>query len=303
MSIQIIWATGREHTNDWEYTWISELFKDIPVNFITLTNLKNIYTNAIIVFNHNIPYIQYISQYEALNIPFGLIHLSDEYINDPIYIYDFNNCKFVLRNYYRKEYKNNSKVLQFPLGYKNGLWENNEPLNGLNQTIQDRNYTWSFAGGMRKNRESAIELFKDNLSNHRLVIEKGNSFNHVLTGLSTRDYRNLMLDSKFVLCPDGNVSVDSFRIYEALECGAIPIVLSRNKFQWIEDSSYWKVITHADEEPPFIMNDTMDENLAEVKRLLENIDLLEEKRKACWLFWQKAKDRIKYLISEKIKQL
>lgn len=276
MTIQIVWATGREHILDWEYTWICELFKDIPVQFVTLTNLRNIYRNAIIVFNHDIPYIQYISQYEALNIPFGLIHLSDEYINDPVHIYDFSNCKFVLRNYYRKEYKNNPKILQFPLGYKNRLWENDEPLNGLNRTIQDRNYTWSFAGGMRKNRESAITLFTDNLSNHKLVIEKGNSFNHVITGLNTQDYRNLMLNSKFVLCPDGNVSVDSFRIYEALECGAIPIVLRRNKFQWIEDSSYWKVITYANEEPPFVMNNTMEENLVEIQNLLENMDLLRK---------------------------
>jgi hypothetical protein len=46
-------------------------------------------------------------------------------------------------------------------------------------------------------------------------------------GLSTKSYAELLNQTKFALCPRGNFSVDTFRFYEALEAGTIPIVEDR----------------------------------------------------------------------------
>ena len=42
--------------------------------------------------------------------------------------------------------------------------------------------------------------------------------------LDVQAYADLLADTVFALCPRGNVSVDCFRVYEALEAGAIPVV-------------------------------------------------------------------------------
>lgn len=291
MTLKLIWATGKDYKLDWESSWIMELLGDIPYEIENLRYMNQVIPNALIVFNHNIPYIQYLQQYEMNNIPFSLIHLSDEYIKDPIPIYDFKMCKFILRNCYRKDCED--KVIHFPLGYKYDFWENTDTTVSLRKTIDMREYDWSFAGGMRDNRKHTIELFKTNIVNHNLVIETGNSFNNPITGLNTREYRELMLNSKFVLCPEGNVSVDCFRVYEALECGSIPIVFDKNKFQWFDTGSYWKHIFDSDSEPPFIMAPTMTENLKTVKILLENPVELEKKRKECYEFWINYKNKFK----------
>jgi hypothetical protein len=44
------------------------------------------------------------------------------------------------------------------------------------------------------------------------------------TDLSVIDYYNRLCRSKFVLCPEGT-GIDTHRVYEALLCGATPVVL------------------------------------------------------------------------------
>lgn len=48
--------------------------------------------------------------------------------------------------------------------------------------------------------------------------------------LPPEEYARIMQDSVFVLCPKGH-SIDQFRIYEALEAGAIPVM--ENKDGWV----------------------------------------------------------------------
>lgn len=46
----------------------------------------------------------------------------------------------------------------------------------------------------------------------------------IKTGLSVEEYYNDLCRSRFVLCPEGT-GIDTHRIYEALLCGATPVVL------------------------------------------------------------------------------
>jgi len=57
--------------------------------------------------------------------------------------------------------------------------------------------------------------------------------------LDVPSYRALMNQSKYVLCPIGHCNIDSFRVYEALEAGAIPITISITSIQrWM----YWDAL-------------------------------------------------------------
>jgi len=287
--LTVLWATARHHAIDWEVSWLSELLGETPFVINDVTRMDQVVENALIVVNHNIPYVAYLAQYEARGLSFGLVHLSDEYMTDDIRPYEFASCKFVFRNCYRASLEHHPKVTQFALGYKYGFWENasaicNEP----------RPHAWSFAGGMRDNRRSCINLFKE-IEPHELVIETGNSFNAPATGLPTDKYRELMLKSKFVLSPTGNVSVDCFRLYEALECGCVPIALPNTEFQPYEPS-YWHKLFG--EEPPFVCERTWELNLARVKKLLADPEEYERVRMKCVEFWVRYKARLSMSLQE-----
>jgi hypothetical protein len=54
----------------------------------------------------------------------------------------------------------------------------------------------------------------------------------------TTDYASSILSSKFVVCPPGNVSSQSFRYYEAIALGAVPIVTEVSLQDW-NTHDYW----------------------------------------------------------------
>lgn len=56
-------------------------------------------------------------------------------------------------------------------------------------------------------------------------------------GMTPPDYFFGMAQAKTVPCPPGNVTQDSFRVYEALEAGAIPIV---DRFNADGEGGYWE---------------------------------------------------------------
>ena len=55
---------------------------------------------------------------------------------------------------------------------------------------------------------------------------------------SRTDYVEEMLNSRYVLCPPGNVSNESFRYYEAIAVGALPIVGETSIQDWVT-FDYW----------------------------------------------------------------
>lgn len=77
---------------------------------------------------------------------------------------------------------------------------------------------WFFSGQI--NHPSRKELFDklEDMSGGRLVGTEG-----FAQGLDQKEYIQQMARTKVVPCPGGPLSPDSFRLYEALEAGAIPI--------------------------------------------------------------------------------
>lgn len=63
-------------------------------------------------------------------------------------------------------------------------------------------------------------------------------------GLPAEDYHKKMAAAKVVLCPKGNVSEDSFRLYEALEKGAIPIPQNPDFWQKLFISTPFPIVSN-----------------------------------------------------------
>ena len=96
-------------------------------------------------------------------------------------------------------------------------WPTNDILNKSED--RDRDIKMSFSGQVNNNsRKICIEQLK-NLKNTKVIETKG--FNQ---GLPYLEYLELLKRSEYIACPSAITTPDSFRIYEALEVGSVPIL-------------------------------------------------------------------------------
>jgi GR25 family glycosyltransferase involved in LPS biosynthesis len=140
---------------------------------------------------------------------FTLLHLSDEACIDPIELYDWPACKGVVRNYVRAGLS--SKVVTIPLGYH---WAGSAPASPRKDLL------WSFIGAEHGNRRDKLHPFKGILPN-KCVFQKGwNSPEKC----GKEEVVDSLQRSLCVPCP-GGLNYETFRIYEALEAGAVPMLV------------------------------------------------------------------------------
>lgn len=145
-----------------------------------------------------------IAQYPSVLV----IATSDEERSFPVQLLKHTNMKLWLQ-YARL---NDHADRFFPLGYTH---EAPRYAKGLAL----RHLNWFFSGQVtHSRREECVQQLRL-LTGGILNETKG-----FAQGLPAADYFNLMSQSKIVPCPSGPCSVDSFRLYEALECGCVPIV-------------------------------------------------------------------------------
>lgn len=280
--VHLIWQMDRKNT--WEEDWIMELLSGLDINVIddgSYTIQKDL---SIIVSNYNPNLATYIKGLREKGLTFGIIITSDEAYSIPTDFYQYAN--FVFRNYWHPNFVHDSKIIQFPLGYKNKFWQDGpQEIKPASQ----RKYVWSFAGRLDHHYRANMIQEMRNVPNYHL---------HQIhawadaRSLSTKDYRNLMLDTIFIPCARGCYNLDSFRLYEALECGCIPVV---EKVPYDYFGSFFG--NH-----PFIAVSSWTEAPRIIQALLNNPAALEAKREACYEWWQRFKKNMNTAFVTKIKK-
>lgn len=124
-------------------------------------------------------------------------------------------------------------------------------LEGHDVKAVDRPNAWYFAGQVthRRRREAAQQLRR--LKGGRLVETAG-----FWQGEPRPEYYAQMAKAKIIPCPAGTVTPDSFRVAEALEAGALPIVDGHCSVPGYPEG-FWKHVLG--EDPPFpIIDDWKD---------------------------------------------
>jgi GR25 family glycosyltransferase involved in LPS biosynthesis len=153
-----------------------------------------------------------------------ILHLSDEFGTDDISWYSHPSVKAVIRNYWRPDLAAAgspdaaSKVLVLPLGYTNG-----RSARGCAQipAFEERGLVWSFAGSLdRDGRAAALEQLRAGAKPYR---EECKPTWTSPERVKADGYNTLLQTSKFVPCMRGSHALESYRLYEALEHGAIPV--------------------------------------------------------------------------------
>lgn len=262
--LTIVWQRARDSV--WEEEWVEYLFQNIPHKTIENLNHDLFIDNSVIVDAicwapyHN----KYIAELKSKGYKFGLVHLTDESRGDDISSY--NDCRFVLRNYYRDNVPNN--VMHVPLGWNTGFTKTKGDLSSFNRTN-----LWGFVGARWDQNRNDMANVMSNVPGGKIYVA-----NHHGPRLSPEQMSGIYKNTIFIPCPRGALVIDSFRVTEAFEAGCIPIV---------EKSNYWTQMYGPDF--PAIQINHWGEAPGIIERMLVNVSAVEAFRLRCKLWWESKK--------------
>jgi len=270
--ITLIWHSNKE--SSWESDWIEYLFENVPHLTITDYEQKLEIDNSFIIYNRTVLIDDYVKRLYNKGLNFGLIHVSDEWLEDSTDVYKYANV--ILRNYFKDL---GTKVINFPLG-----WMRTFPYKISPKTVYQRKYIWSFSGHVDKTTRPAMAAAMSTIPNGKSYFKQcgqnwGPFEGHALDPIQMAELYN---DSIFVPCPQGNCSIDSLRVCEALQVGSIPIV---------EYSDYWDKLYGSDN--PLLQIKDWKDAPEIINDLLNNYDLLEQQRHLTYTWWTSHCDKLK----------
>lgn len=278
----------------WGRSWIEELFKmsRVVYHYPKIQEDIDLLDRCIVVTNNSESY-DYIRALDRAGKKYAVVLLSDEMLIEPMFYLKSPNCIYAARNYFNPQYWNDSKVFTFGLGHRHKFEEYVTP----NVLATERRRLWSFAGSLKADREVAIEHFK-NIKPYQLNVLP--SFNDAKQ-LTAEEYADLLSDSVFCLAPRGGANLDSFRIYEALEAGSIPVVLKSTEYQKVSPS-YWHAVFVGAQKLPFVCSSTWEEAYVECKKIIDS-GRINEVQEECKVFWKSYKLKWSMMFDVRTKQL
>lgn len=163
---------------------------------------------------------------------------------------------------------------------------------------QDRNLDWFFCGQVNHERREQcvqeLKYLKDSRESPNGVYLTTDGFGKEV--LSQEEYVAHLAKSKIVLCPSGIETPDTFRLYEALEAGCLPVVdafATRN-----QSFGFWKYLFNDD--APFPIVDYWDKLPQLMPELLRDWPCNANKATA---WWQNKKRDIHIKLIDDIKEI
>jgi GR25 family glycosyltransferase involved in LPS biosynthesis len=269
----------------YEAKWLEELFgKDIPLQIDIITHDTEPPKDKPIVIvqkHHFEGYSSLLQKWSAAGSDYFILHLSDEFINDPIGFYNDSHCLGILRFYDRPDLSPEirKKTIILPLGYHYTLTGGSDNPVEKTPRLPFRTLRWSFLGTNWRNRKELLAPFQRVEPHHLLLVDTWESKEKI----GRQQYLSVLLDTYFVPCMPGN-NDETFRVYEALECGCIPLYVRQGE----KDS-------HSD----FLMNEiglmpssNWEEAVKLMEHLLQNLPLLENYRAMILNRWTALKRKL-----------
>ena len=258
----------------YESTWLQELLgkTNFTLESVSKDTVFGEYENLVVFLQRPLwaDQLAWITELAKTN-QFKIIHCSDEGLYDPSEFYKWPSVKGVMRIYPQKDQY--YKVLNIPLGYH---WQNNSE----NKSLEERELSWSFMGTDWKNRSKNLEPL---LAIENYSVKYFSEWNHK-DQLKDKDYISLLQNTKFVPCPEGN-NVETYRFYEALECGCIPV------FTMLPP-------VLLDSKIPFLKTDTWEQVAELMKYFLKNPEQMKQYRDTILSGWSLYKAKLKVSVEK-----
>lgn len=161
----------------------------------------------------------------------------------------------------------------------------------LVKPASQRAYLFNFMGSLTSNSRRQL---KSILLTNEFSQESIKSFVHI-TGrwkikistsngyVSPDKYRQVLLDSKFTLCPIGH-NPEAYRIYESCEAGSIPILTNRNSY-YLKHKCKNAYKPFLDANAPFVWLDDWNSLASVMKLAQENSTWVEEKQRQIYRWY------------------
>ena len=206
-----------------EYEWITQIFKPLLGEQVFEREHRTVLENSLLIDAYPRSHCrEYYQQFRGKNA--WLFHRADEAYDGGYEAY--SNFRGVFRTYWSSIFDPRC-IMQLPLGFfTHGL------LGGMSdRRAAERPFLWSFLGqGGKTTRPDMLKA----------LANIGPSFVHItdrgaVQPLGGGQYKQILCDSVFVPCCMGNVNLESSRIYEALECGAVPILEKRISLDYFRE--------------------------------------------------------------------
>ena len=262
-AIDYKWGIYHKENSD---KWIYEILEKISYKTInSKEELKK--EDILIIIDSSVENkVDFYSKIKTICSKIILFHLGDETgIHDVTQVYD--KCNYVLRSFCSNKYFKNKKVKCIPIGYKSGIKD---------QQIRNREYKWAFTGTPHKS--SRHDLLFQLSDIEPFFLHKTDKFDEKI--ISVEEMSEVLSSTQFMPCPNGFVHPETYRVYEALECGCIPIV--ENTYNY-----YDRLFP----DHPFIQV----EKWIDVKPMIKNWnnDQVKKKTKECEAWWESYKNKLK----------
>ncbi|QSR85446.1 exostosin family protein [Methylacidimicrobium sp. B4] len=218
-SLTLLWC----QTGVLEEEWIRFLFSGWRLTERRIPDLDPLEENSLLVLSSNVHPLDRLDPAflrKVSSLPrIGLFHLSDEWFCGGYEAY--RHFRFILRNYHARLFAHPG-ICVVPLGWTNGTQEKEEA-----DPASRRRSIWTFAGNRNWARHQMVAELVHVVPNQVRLSQPGGS-----PPLSREEYLSWLRDAAFCPCPMGNVVLETFRVYEALEAGCIPIVEHRFAFDY-----------------------------------------------------------------------
>jgi hypothetical protein len=271
-----------------EMPWVNELYGSFIERHVFDGQRSMIFEHTIL-FDHFIPAndLAYYEKFKGRDA--FLVDFSDENYEFDATIYA--NFKGVIRchwsNIFQSQYV---KVL--PLGYSKNLSKTSATF----KLASERQFAWSFTGQVNKSSRCDMANKLSKVEPHLLFATDDPPgiimWNHNLAGrrcYSPTENTEILLDSVFSPCPMGNVNLECFRIYEALECGSIPIIEKRLTLDYFAGL----LGNH-----PLPVVRSWKEGQRYVGTMLKSPELLNQIQRDCTTWWASRKQQCSEEIGE-----
>ena len=268
-------AWGKYHKKNSD-KWIFEILN--KVKFSLIDNIDNIENDDILIIVDSSveTKVDFYNKLKLLCSKIFLIHLGDEsglYNLSNIY----NNCNHVWRSFCTNKYFNNNKISCLPIGYKSGTYFKNK--------TGQRKYKWSFVGTPhRSSRHDILFQFSDIKPS---FCHKTSKFNEKI--IEVDKMSEVLSSTEFIPCPNGFFHPETYRLYEALQCGCIPIVEDAYKY-------YDRLFPNN----PFVKVGKWAEAKVIIKNWKEN--QVKNKQEECNSWWSSYKIDLQEMIKNRIIQ-
>jgi hypothetical protein len=294
---------------EWSIDFIQhELLGDVNNKIIEPFKKDNIYDliNRQELINNNIFITNSVNNLsDVLNVvkvikPVSIIFLSDE-SGDSLSDCKKHNSNWVILQEYTKlfyrEYNHNfinysTNNLQIPLGYVKNFLKQQRSSEIIKKPMNEREINASFVGTLKSDRGHMKKVFENNMSRTYINFVTNNwDFNNL--PIPPEDMYNIYSNSVFVINGRGNSNLDCFRIYEAVVCGAIPVIVGNI-------NEITTTFNYNNNIPPFIFADTWENAVSHCNNLLNDIDKLQELQNNMLLWWNNITKNINNQLKKEI---